>query len=219
MLASRLRYDYDSALTEKAETLASLAELVDNGERVDFDYSDRLMPEFSSAKRREYFEVWTVGGVLLRKSMSLGSGHLPRPSATTESTTHVSDLTLPDGRPGRLVEFAFTPQREDLDSDHDDDGGHPVARLERSISVSRSDRNPTGMHVNAHSHAIGSASPGLFNKRSQPPARAYSGRRAIAHGHGTAQFPDRLVAFDTFQSNRKTPKPVYVLQHFRRTRA
>ena len=121
VLASRLRYDYDSALTEKAETLASLAELVDNGERVDFDYSDRLMPEFSSAKRREYFEVWTVGGVLLRKSMSLGSGHLPRPSATTESTTHVRDLTLPDGRPGRLVEFAFTPQREDPDSDHEYD--------------------------------------------------------------------------------------------------
>ena len=90
---------------------------------------------------------------------------------------------------------------------------------ERSVSLSRSDRDPTGTHVNAHSHAIGSASPGLFNKRSQPPARAYSGRRAIAHGHGTAQFPDRLVAFDTFQSNRKTPKPVYMLQHLRRTRA
>ena len=112
LVAGQLRRDFDQALRDKARALATLAEQADG--EVQMDFADALMPEFSVAPRREYFELWTADGVVVRRSQSLGEGSLPRSSASS-GTPRLSDFQLPDGRPGRLVEISFEPLRDDED--------------------------------------------------------------------------------------------------------
>ena len=110
LVADRLRLDFDQTLVDKARALATLAEQTDQGLQMDFD--DALMPEFSVAPRREYFELWAADGAVVRRSQSLGAGSLPR-SPALRDTPALRDFELPDGRAGRLVEISFVPLRED----------------------------------------------------------------------------------------------------------
>jgi two-component system, OmpR family, heavy metal sensor histidine kinase CusS len=110
LVTGQLRRDFDQALLDKARALATLADQEDG--EMEMDFVDELMPEFSVAPRREYFELWTAGGAVVRRSKSLGEENLPRSQALT-ATPRLSDLRLPDGRPGRLVEISFEPLRED----------------------------------------------------------------------------------------------------------
>ena len=151
LIASRLRHDFDRSLIQQAGALASLVEIDPDG-RIDFDFSDRLMPEFARGRQREFFEVWSADGERLEHSPSLDTGHLPAPRFDGGSHPRAVDCVLPDGRPGRLVQVAFSPNRENSTEetatagavDSSDGGRAPrlivvvardVGSLERSVAV------------------------------------------------------------------------------------
>jgi two-component system, OmpR family, heavy metal sensor histidine kinase CusS len=107
-IGSRLRQGFDAGLIAEARSVMAVTEQQDG--RVALELSPGLMPEFESARRPDYFQLWVEGRVLAR-SPSLAGRDLPRP-ASPSRRFRFDDLTLPDGRRGRRVEITFHPQTE-----------------------------------------------------------------------------------------------------------
>ena len=80
LVARRVHADFDAALLQRAQSLAGLLKMSNSGGALEFDFSDELMPEFSSVTQPEYFELWIVGGRLIERSRSLKHRHLSRPA-------------------------------------------------------------------------------------------------------------------------------------------
>jgi two-component system, OmpR family, heavy metal sensor histidine kinase CusS len=108
-----VRNEYDHALQSEAGALASTAE--QHGNDIVFDYAPDELPQFFSKQHPDYYEAWIDPNTVLR-SPSLGSGDLPRPSAG--SANSYRDITLPDGRPGRMIGMSFTTTLEE-NAEHD----------------------------------------------------------------------------------------------------
>lgn len=109
-----LNKEFDQNLSEKSSVLVSLAKM-DNS-TVDFDFSGEFMPEFSTAQDPEYFQLWLNSHDVLAKSNSLKllPDDVDLPVSDFRSTEKVfKDITLPDGRNGRMVSVNFYPQPED----------------------------------------------------------------------------------------------------------
>lgn len=101
---------YDSALYDKANALISLTELDEEG--LEFDFSeDGVMSEFELGEHAHYYQLWELGRDLLIKSPSLMDSDLPL-TGIALGKHHFADLTLPDGRAGRLIEINFVPRVE-----------------------------------------------------------------------------------------------------------
>lgn len=101
---------YDSALYDKANALISLTELDEEG--LEFDFSeDGVMSEFEPGEQAQYYQLWELGSDLLIKSPSLMDSDLPL-TGIILGNHHFTDLTLPDGRAGRLIEINFMPRVE-----------------------------------------------------------------------------------------------------------
>lgn len=106
-----LNKEFDQNLSAKASVLMSLVE-VDDGTVV-FDFSGEFMPEFSAAEEPEYFQLWLNSQRALEKSNSLKA--LPTtadlPVTDFRSTREAfRNITLPDGRRGRMISINFYPQ-------------------------------------------------------------------------------------------------------------
>lgn len=110
---------FDDALYDKAQALISLTELDEEG--LEFDFAEEgVMLEFQEHQLLQYYQLWENGVDLLIKSPSLGETDLPR--IGTEPGAHqFADMTLPDGRNGRLIEINFLP-RVEIEDDEEDDG-------------------------------------------------------------------------------------------------
>ena len=108
VVASSLTAEFDEALSTKARTFRALTE--QERDQIELDYTKETMPEFERAERPEYFQFWLDDGTVLLRSKGLGpAGDLPRtPSLSTAPS--IRDVTLPDGRPGRVVQFAYVPR-------------------------------------------------------------------------------------------------------------
>jgi signal transduction histidine kinase len=106
-----LEAELDDALVDKARTLATL--VLDRGDKVEFEFADELMPEFSRSKSPEYFEIDFDDGKILERSRSLHDAAFP---ATPGDRAAVSrwNLELPDGRPGRAVAIRASAHYEPL---------------------------------------------------------------------------------------------------------
>lgn len=111
-LGAQLLHNYDSALTARVRSLATLAEQEDG--RVWLEFSDEVMPEFDRKTDPDYFQLWLRDGPVIERSRSLGIRNLPRSGAPLDQT-RLRDLTLPDGRHGRLAEVTFRPRSETLE--------------------------------------------------------------------------------------------------------
>lgn len=98
-----LKREFDSALLSKSRSLASLMMLEARG-TIEFEFSEEMMPSFKPGADPEYFEVRNENGETLARSSSLGAGHLPIPDAP------YSNMELPSGYKGRVVNFHFSPQ-------------------------------------------------------------------------------------------------------------
>ncbi len=94
---------HDEALRARAQALAAIAEHDDDG------YEMSLPPE-PAGQSASYIEVWTLAGAVLARSTSLGSADLPRTAGALGAV--FSDITLPDGRAGRMVVLHFLPRDE-----------------------------------------------------------------------------------------------------------
>ncbi len=147
LLRGQLKTEFDRNLLSKAMSLVTLSEQ-DEGE-VEFDFVDRFMPEFAVDERPEYFQLWLADGTLIERSDSLGEADLPR-SGPPLGTPRFTDLTLPDGRAGRLVAVRFVPYQDGADEDGKDarerehpgsqpdgDAGVPASEIRADIAVAR----------------------------------------------------------------------------------
>lgn len=102
-----LGHEYDESLQAKANVLVTL--MKDTPQGLDFDFADEFMPEFDDGQSPEYFQLWVNNKHIFEKSNSLNESELPlSPSATLGYT--IQDLTLPDGRDGRMIQIVFYPQ-------------------------------------------------------------------------------------------------------------
>jgi signal transduction histidine kinase len=95
--------DFNHGLLTEAQAVAATAE--QHGDKIIFDYAPDELPKFALADHPDYFQAWIDPGGVIR-SPSLHNGNLPRPLGPN----HIAyrDISLPDGRPGRMVGMSFT---------------------------------------------------------------------------------------------------------------
>lgn len=105
-----LQDSFDSNLLAKAQVLVTLFEEKKDG--YEFEFADEIMPEFSRSKNPEYFQFWHENGDHFEKSNSLFDTDLPY-TESLASSYQFSDLTLPNGKSGRMVQIIFTPHLDD----------------------------------------------------------------------------------------------------------
>lgn len=137
VIHARLLRDLDEHLAVKARSLIALVEQQEG--RIWLELADTMMPEFEAAKEADYFQIWSGDGSPVERSRSLGARHLPR-AGIPVGRPLIRDLTLPDGRSGRLVEIRFHPRYED-DEEYARRGGlpaPPTGGLEATIVVASS---------------------------------------------------------------------------------
>ena len=103
---------FDGALESKARALITLTKF--DGAKVELDFADEFMPEFEVLENPEYFELFLGNGSLLERSHSFNGQPASRFRDQIDEVLF-SDLSLPDGREGRLVSIKFIPQIEDKD--------------------------------------------------------------------------------------------------------
>ena len=114
ILYGRVVREFDGTLEAKANALASLTER--EGRILEIEIANAFMPEFQRDKNPEYFQFRFQDRTVIRKSQSLGQSDLPF-DKTSVRGLKFRNVKLPDGRPGRLVQFTFAPQ---VDEDEDD---------------------------------------------------------------------------------------------------
>lgn len=106
----RARGDFDRLLGDRARAIASLAEQ-ENGQ-VWLEFDPAAYPEFLPKTGGEYFEFRDGDGRSLSNSAGAGKSLPVRSVLPGESNPRFADIELPDGRPGRVVVFRFTPRLE-----------------------------------------------------------------------------------------------------------
>ena len=101
---------FDTSLAAKARALASVAKLEvrDGGAaRLEFDFPEATMPEFSRARHPEYFELVRDDGSYVARSTSLKEQPALVSDPRSDRPMAFYDLRLPNGRRGRGVRFVF----------------------------------------------------------------------------------------------------------------
>src|SRR5262249_9244026 len=144
---------FDATLEAKARVLATLVKRAPDGQ-MDVDLAEEPMPEFERRREPEYYELTDLAGRSIARSPSLGSAPLARP-AVAEKTTF--DVTLPDGRRGRLIGLRFVPV-----DDHDDEGpdgsavfAQPPPPLLLVLARSRAELDGALLRVSLATTAVG----------------------------------------------------------------
>ena len=95
-----LEAQFDRNLTDRVQGFASILFQVED--RVEFEFSDELMPEYEREERPAYFQVWFEDGELLEGSNSLRGEDLVVRGTVSYEPLHWT-AALPDGRQGRYV--------------------------------------------------------------------------------------------------------------------
>jgi len=123
-VAGHVEEIFDTALYDKAHSLISLTELDEEG--LEFDFAEQgVMLEFKREQASQYYQLWEQGVEMLIKSPSLGDADLPMLGSSLNQPQY-ADLTLPDGRSGRLIEINFMPRVEIEDDEEDEDYGQEI---------------------------------------------------------------------------------------------
>jgi signal transduction histidine kinase len=103
----QLKSSFDTSLGARATAVSALTEF--EAGKVQFDFSEDFLASYSANHPRNFFEIWDEQGTSLRRSLSLREAHLVPHEAGTAKKPEYVNLTLPNGRPGRAVAFAFVP--------------------------------------------------------------------------------------------------------------
>jgi signal transduction histidine kinase len=111
--------EFDRAMVSKSGLLETLVS--EEPETIEFDFADEFMPEFSGKNDPEYFQLWHDGKTFERsKTLDLFEIKvLPKIDVALHQSS-ITDITLPDGRSGRMYYTKFIPQ---IDSDVREDHG------------------------------------------------------------------------------------------------
>ena len=104
LITEGLEEDFDELLIAKSLGLIALAEDGDDG--VEMENYEITLPSYAMAENGEFFQLVTDTGAVLISSTSLSywenSRHL-MPGLDERDSQEFLSLTLPDGRPGRLL--------------------------------------------------------------------------------------------------------------------
>lgn len=118
LIAERLEEEFDQLLVAKSQGLVALSEFEENGFMV--EQYERALPQFTAHPGGEYFQFQNDEGQVL-----LSSESMPQDAVLAQSTSQPNrvylNVTLPDGRQGRLLRSRFLPR-----VDFDDVGGPGV---------------------------------------------------------------------------------------------
>lgn len=106
-LRAGLLAEFDATLLARAQALSALTRQEKGN--VELDFPGELIPGFERGRPVDYFQMWRADGTTLEQSPSLEGNQLSYQAGVTE-TPRYSDLTLPDGLPGRSVSLRFIPQ-------------------------------------------------------------------------------------------------------------
>lgn len=101
--------EFDRAMINKVGLLETLVE--EEEDKVEFDFAGEFMPEFEGRDNPEYYQLW-YEDVIFERSDTLelfDVQDLPRFKVELYENRLV-DITLPDGRKGRLLFTKFLPQ-------------------------------------------------------------------------------------------------------------
>ena len=124
LITEGLEEDFDELLIAKSLGLIALAEDGDDG--VEMENYEVTLPSYASAENGEFFQLIVDSGEVLINSASLShwenTSH-PLPGLDERDSQELLSLTLPDGRPGRLLRKRFVPR---LDYDKDGKLGFPL---------------------------------------------------------------------------------------------
>lgn len=120
--------EFDRAMVNKVGLLTTLVS--EDTHEIDFDFADEFMPEFSGVNDPEYFQLWLDNKIFERsKTLELFDiNELPKVELGTNHSL-ITDITLPDGRSGKMLFTKFIPQ---IDSDVREDNGITVAQFSKS---------------------------------------------------------------------------------------
>ena len=101
--------EFDRAMITKSGLLETLVS--EDPEKVDFEFADEFMPEFSGINDPEYFQLWRDNKVFEKsKTLKLFDiNELPKLDVALHKSS-ITNITLPDGRSGRMYFTKFTPQ-------------------------------------------------------------------------------------------------------------
>jgi two-component system sensor histidine kinase QseC len=101
-----LKRTVDGALTSKAEALAAMVRMEDDGQP-HLRIPDQYSTEFSRPDSGVYFQVWRASGATLARSASLQGADVPQPGAGVFNRKRFANVTLADGSPGRATRMTF----------------------------------------------------------------------------------------------------------------
>lgn len=101
--------EFDRAMISKSGLLETLVK--EDPDKVDFDFADEFMPEFSGINDPEYFQLWRNNKVFERsETLKLFDiNELPKLDVALHKSS-ITNITLPDGRSGRMYFTKFNPQ-------------------------------------------------------------------------------------------------------------
>ena len=103
--------DFDTALLARAQALVTLTE--SNGEKIELEFSEQIMTEFTNGLHPAWFELWYQDGPVIERSPSLRGRDLSRHAAASAGTPLFWNLSLSEGRDARAVEMTFVPELAD----------------------------------------------------------------------------------------------------------
>ena len=120
----RLLAEFDAGQITKARTIAAMVEWSESN--ISFDADLDQMPEFSTKKNAEFFEIWLSDGKVLARSPSLGTSDLPKSPGESNPTGRA--MVLPDGHKGRALTLLFTVHAE-----HQDEAPTPLTHQTATV--------------------------------------------------------------------------------------
>lgn len=110
--------EFDRAMVNKAGLLETL--ISEEPKEIEFNFADEFMPEFSGKNDPEYFQLWRDNKIFERsKTLNLfEKNELPQLDVALHKSS-IINITLPDGRSGRMYYSKFKPQIDrDVREDH-----------------------------------------------------------------------------------------------------
>ena len=114
LVRASLWVEFDNSLGSKARALAALVE--QEGNELELELDENSLPEFRPSDHAQYYQFWFADDRVFARSSSLKGRDLDRVSGPVDAPAYKS-VSLPDGRPGRIVGITFIPRQEDDDRD------------------------------------------------------------------------------------------------------
>jgi len=123
-----IKKEFNKAMLNKSSLLITLVS--QDLEKVDFDFADEFMPEFSEKVNSEYFQLW-LNNKSFERSETLkifAINNLPKLEVEL-SNPKISNIILPDGRTGIMLTTKFIPQ---VDSDIREEFGISIKEFSKT---------------------------------------------------------------------------------------